>query len=349
MTMPKDVTIIPGGAMTLPGKAAGIVASPIELLEEARIAARCLKDVLAQKTDKVMMNGQQYLEFEDWQTLGQFYGYAVQTRDAVECMVAGVTGAKAEADLVEFRTGLVVGHAEAYCMRDEDKWNTRAKYEWREGQSGRREKFHVGDEPVPWFQLASMAQTRAGAKAFRNRLSWIVVLAGYKATPAEEIQDMPGAERVGNGKPTGAPSAEHWCKDHNTAFFKRGKMSSYGHPVKDEQGNDTGNWCWEHTTAKGEAPKTTATKAPAKGKAKLTPAELTALKFANVGEFYQAAVDHLNISKSTVDAEISMYDITNPGQREKAWLIICGVYAPQNTPTEEAKAKVAGPTTEQTT
>ncbi|MBU2249796.1 MAG: hypothetical protein KKD77_23820, partial [Gammaproteobacteria bacterium] len=53
----------------------------------------------------------------------------------------------------------------------------------------------------------------------------------------------------------------------------------------------------------------------------------------NVGEFYQAAVDHLNISKSTVDAEISMYDITNPGQREKAWLTICGVYAPQDTPT----------------
>ena len=33
-----------------------------------------------------------------------------------------------------------------------------------------------------------MAQTRAGAKAFRNILAWVVVLAGYKGTPAEEMQ-----------------------------------------------------------------------------------------------------------------------------------------------------------------
>ena len=34
-----------------------------------------------------------------------------------------------------------------------------------------------------------MAQTRAGAKALRNVLSWVAVLAGYRPTPAEEIID----------------------------------------------------------------------------------------------------------------------------------------------------------------
>jgi len=35
-----------------------------------------------------------------------------------------------------------------------------------------------------------MAQTRAGAKALRNVLAWVAVLAGYKPTPAEEIVDV---------------------------------------------------------------------------------------------------------------------------------------------------------------
>src|SRR5262249_27437128 len=39
----------------------------------------------------------------------------------------------------------------------------------------------------PLFQLRSMAQTRACAKAMRNVLAWVVVLAGYAPTPAEEM------------------------------------------------------------------------------------------------------------------------------------------------------------------
>ena len=34
--------------------------------------------------------------------------------------------------------------------------------------------------------------------------------------------------------------AEHWCKEHDTQFFIRGKMKSYAHPI-----GDTGEWCPE--------------------------------------------------------------------------------------------------------
>lgn len=37
------------------------------------------------------------------------------------------------------------------------------------------------------YAIASMAQTRAIGKAYRNILSWIVKMAGYEATPVEEI------------------------------------------------------------------------------------------------------------------------------------------------------------------
>lgn len=38
--------------------------------------------------------------------------------------------------------------------------------------------------------------------------------------------------------------AEHWCKIHNTKFFKTAKMSGYAHPVKDAEGKTTA-WCNE--------------------------------------------------------------------------------------------------------
>jgi hypothetical protein len=49
----------------------------------------------------------------------------------------------------------------------------------------------ASDEPnwrgKPEFQLASMAQTRAAGKVLRLLLGWIVTLAGYEPTPAEEM------------------------------------------------------------------------------------------------------------------------------------------------------------------
>jgi hypothetical protein len=41
-----------------------------------------------------------------------------------------------------------------------------------------------------------MAQTRAGSKALRNALAWVVVLAGYKPTPAEEMAEHAGPGEV---------------------------------------------------------------------------------------------------------------------------------------------------------
>ena len=48
--------------------------APTAVLREAQTAAAALKDVISKKPKKVVMNGEQYLEFEDWQTCGRFYG-----------------------------------------------------------------------------------------------------------------------------------------------------------------------------------------------------------------------------------------------------------------------------------
>jgi len=217
----------------------GIFLPPDIVLENARTAAKALISVVSQKKKPVIMNGEQYLEYEDWQTCGQFYGYTVRTHHAEPVEVDGVKGARAEADLVDVRTGEVIGGAEAYCMRDEEHWNTRPKYEWQ-GEGGNRQRVKVGDEVVPWFQLASMAQTRAGAKAFRNRLAWVVVLAGYRATPAEEMTEGTISEAVKGRRTVDKP--QHWCSLHNTEFFKKGNMKGYAHKLPD------GTWCNEEKT-----------------------------------------------------------------------------------------------------
>jgi len=42
----------------------------------------------------------------------------------------------------------------------------------------------------------------------------------------------------------------HYCSIHNTVFFKKGRMRGYAHPIKDEKGNDTGEWCNEEDLEK---------------------------------------------------------------------------------------------------
>jgi hypothetical protein len=163
---------------------------PDVVLEEATRAAKALADVIENKKKKVVFNGETYLEFEDWQTLGRFYGVTARVRDTREITFGKDTdyethGFEASAEAVLVSTNQVISAAEAMCMTDEPKWSYRPVYRYENG-----DRIKVGEEPVPLFQLRSMAQTRACAKALRNVLAWVVVLAGYKPTPAEEMDGV---------------------------------------------------------------------------------------------------------------------------------------------------------------
>lgn len=140
---------------------------PEEVLLEAKKAAQALKSVISSKTHSVMFNGEQYLEFEDWQTLAKFYGITAKCESTKYVEFDAVKGFEARAVAIQVATGHEISGAEAMCLNDERNWSNK-----------------------PLFQLRSMAQTRACAKALRNILAWVVVLAGYKPTPAEEMENM---------------------------------------------------------------------------------------------------------------------------------------------------------------
>lgn len=74
---------------------------------------------------------------------------------------------------VEIKTpgGIVVGRSEAMVSRAESTWAQRDDY-----------------------ALRSMAETRSESRAWRKAMGWIVHLAGYNPTPAEEMGHTPGAD-----------------------------------------------------------------------------------------------------------------------------------------------------------
>jgi hypothetical protein len=174
----------------------GVMRDPYMVLAEAKKAAVALMEVVKQKAKPVIMNGEQYLEFEDWQILGQFYGLSAKVVSTSFIELGGVKGYEAKAELIRNSDGMALSSADAMCLNDEDKWSTRTKYEWVN-----KIKTKVGEVPVPLFQLRSMAQTRACAKALRNKLAWVAVLAGFKPTIAEEMTGDEESPSSQSGKP----------------------------------------------------------------------------------------------------------------------------------------------------
>ncbi len=159
---------------------------PQKQVEQAKVAAQALMSVISQKAKPVKFNGEQYLEFEDWQTIAQFYNHTVGIDKTEQIEEDGkIVGFVAKALL--YYNGTIVGGAEAACMKDEPNWKSK-----------------------PLFQLRSMAQTRAMAKALRSRFGFVAVLAGFKPTPAEEMQDVFTQDQT--------PEVKFWCSVHDNSM-----------------------------------------------------------------------------------------------------------------------------------
>ncbi len=197
---------------------AGVAASqyvrggtPGEILGNAGVIAKALKDLIeTQGLAAPMGGGKKHVEVGAWQACGAMLGAlggvplhaetiwtrrmladdgvtlqrttytATVTRypkgkgkdKPVNVTTFDVDGFDWEAR-VEVRTpdGTVVGSAEAMCSRGESTWSER-------------------DDNA----LRSMAETRAESRAYRRAIGWIIHMAGYSPTPAEEMGHVPGAD-----------------------------------------------------------------------------------------------------------------------------------------------------------
>jgi hypothetical protein len=139
---------------------------PVDIQRGAAIA-RQLRDYLRQARMTVRLpRGGEHVRIEGWQVLCHMCNLPLPS------IVDLRREDRAEGYVYVAEAQLAYGGREyrAYgvCSSDEPNWRGK-----------------------PEFQLASMAQTRAAGKVLRLLLGWIVTLAGYEPTPAEEMIDEP--------------------------------------------------------------------------------------------------------------------------------------------------------------
>jgi hypothetical protein len=137
---------------------------PVQVLERATAIAEALKKVLVDKGMIKRIGQSEHVKVEGWQTLGAMVG-VVPVITWTRKIDRGWE-ARCEARTLDER---VVGAGEAECLKDEDNWKD-------------------SDD----FAIRSMAQTRATSKALSGPLRFVVTLAGYAATPAEEMDGVKG-------------------------------------------------------------------------------------------------------------------------------------------------------------
>jgi hypothetical protein len=141
------------------------LSSPDQMIQ----AAKRIKEYIVKNNLSVTIAGHQYVLVEGW----QFAGSLMHIYPMIVCVEdKGQNKWMVKADIIDGRTDKVVGTGYALCSKAEAK---KASF----------------DE----YAILSMAQTRAIGKAFRNRIGWIIKLAGYEPTPAEEIKAKPAISK----------------------------------------------------------------------------------------------------------------------------------------------------------
>jgi hypothetical protein len=135
-----------------------------DLLKSASMKAAAIRRIVKEQKLAISLSGREYVKVDGWVMLAAMVGLAPT-----------VIGTEAKPDgrycaVAELRThfGQAMSRADAECGGEsEPNWQKRPDYARR-----------------------SMAQTRAVGKACRVLLSWVMVLAGYAPTPAEEMDGV---------------------------------------------------------------------------------------------------------------------------------------------------------------
>ena len=144
---------------------------PVKVIEGATRIATPLAGLVRKQGLSVNIQGREHVKVEGWTLLGSMLGVfpvVVWTRKMENGWEARVEA--------RTRDGAVIGAAEAECTRDENQWSLEPT-----GRNGN--KLPARDD----YALRSMAQTRATSKALRMPLGFVMELAGFAATPAEEM------------------------------------------------------------------------------------------------------------------------------------------------------------------
>ena len=196
--------------------------SPAEVVENSTTQAKLLMDIVEKTGCYQQIRDKKYLQVEAWETIGAFNRTHAETEYMKPITKDGETiGYEAKVQL--WRDGIVIGGAIMPCFFTENACKG------KEGDAKHKASM-------------SAAQTFATSKAYRMNFSYVAILAGYSATPAEEM----------TGEDSTTPDHtqhSHYCKEHKVNYFKSGKMRGYAHKIE-----GTDEWCNEPEPPKAEKP-----------------------------------------------------------------------------------------------
>jgi hypothetical protein len=121
------------------------------------------------KENKLFHNiqGKEYVNVEGWQYAGSRLGIVPVVEELISIGGGDEVKYLSKVKLLNLRTDQIIGSGFAICSNKEQ-----------------------GKKFFQEYAVASMAQTRAIGKAYRNLLAWIIRAAGYEPTPAEEMDSM---------------------------------------------------------------------------------------------------------------------------------------------------------------
>jgi len=150
---------------------------PVQAIKQMKRIADAVKDIIVEQKLYTTISGKGYVHCEGWTTMGALLGVFPQI-EKVQDLSINETGVKRYLAncVVKTLDGRTLTRAESECSNQEHKKN-----KWDD------------------YALRSMAETRAISKALRIALSFLIKLAGYEPTPAEEVDAKYVNEEVLNG------------------------------------------------------------------------------------------------------------------------------------------------------
>jgi hypothetical protein len=165
---------------------------PSEIVGRMTEVANHLNAVIRKQDLTTKIGGKDHVQVEGWQTVGSMMGvFAVKDGPVEELPWPDpspelIQAERSKGKVFGYRAayraqtlgGAVVGGGEASCSRTEAKWRAKEDH-----------------------ALRSMAQTRAQSKALAGALRFIVTMAGYESTPAEEMDDKEAGRTALYGPP----------------------------------------------------------------------------------------------------------------------------------------------------
>ena len=133
---------------------------PNELIE----FAQTLKKVIVEQKLYANIQGKNYALVEAWQFCGGILKALPVVESVKDLSDENTIRYRAKVNIKRLDTQEIIGSGIAICTNKEK-----------------------GKQYFEEYAIASMAQTRAIGKAYRNAFGWLMKLAGYEATPAEEM------------------------------------------------------------------------------------------------------------------------------------------------------------------